>query len=36
MAATAKSTTNLDANVLKINAGPSNKHDDKSAHNLSL
>ena len=32
MAATAKSTTNADADLLKINAGPSNKHDDKNAH----
>ena len=31
MAATAKSTTNADTDLLKINAGPSNKHDDKSA-----
>ena len=33
MAATAKSTTNPDADHLKSNAGPSNKHDDKSEHN---
>ena len=32
MAATAKSTTNHVADLLKINAGASNKHDDKSAH----
>ena len=32
MAATAKSTTNAYADLLKINAGPSNKHDDKSVH----
>ena len=31
MATTAKSTTNPDAD-LKITAGPSNKHEDKSAH----
>ena len=32
MAAMAKFTTNLDANLLKINVGPFNKHDDESAH----
>ena len=29
---TAKSTANPDADPLKINSGPSNKHDDKGAH----
>ena len=32
MADTAKYTTNADADLLKINAGPSNKHYDKNAH----